>query len=366
MSLVITRFAPSPTGFLHIGGIRTALVNYLLTEKSKSQNKDSKFFLRIEDTDKQRSENKYLESIISGLNWLNIKWDGEIYKQSNNLENHLEIANKLLNTNGAYKCICSSEKLDNLRKENLSKGLSIKRLCKTCENNKEIQSLDKNFCIRIKIRDDNYTEIKDEIQGNIKVSNNEIDNFVLVRNDGTPTYMLSVVVDDHLMGITHIIRGDDHLNNAFRQFHLYKNLNWKIPIFAHIPLMHGNDGKKLSKRHGSTDINEFKDNGYLPESIINYLIKLGIDSTDDEFVNINSILENFKLESIVKSPSKFDFDKLNFINSHYLMNLDNDFLTNKLINDFNLKFDIEKKQLIINIIDIYKKRSKHSIKNERS
>ena len=195
MSLVITRFAPSPTGFLHIGGIRTALVNYLLTEKSKSQNKDSKFFLRIEDTDKQRSENKYLESIISGLNWLNIKWDGEIYKQSNNLENHLEIANKLLNTNGAYKCICSSEKLDNLRKENLSKGLSIKRLCKTCENNKEIQSLDKNFCIRIKIRDDNYTEIKDEIQGNIKVSNNEIDNFILVRNDGTPTYMLSVVVD---------------------------------------------------------------------------------------------------------------------------------------------------------------------------
>ena len=358
MSLVITRFAPSPTGFLHIGGIRTALVNYLLTKKSKSQNKDSKFFIRIEDTDKQRSENKYLESIISGLNWLNIKWDGEIYKQSNNLKNHLEIANKLLNTNGAYKCICSSEKLDNLRKENLSKGLSIKRLCKTCENNKEIQSLDKNFCIRIKIRDDNYTEIKDEIQGNIKVSNNEIDNFVLVRNDGTPTYMLSVVVDDHLMGITHIIRGDDHLNNAFRQLHLYKNLNWKIPIFAHIPLMHGNDGKKLSKRHGSTDINEFKDNGYLPESIINYLIKLGIDSTDDEFVNVNSILENFKLESIVKSPSKFDFDKLNFINSHYLMNLDNDFLTNKLINDFNLKFNIEKKQLIINIIDIYKKRSK--------
>ena len=356
MSAVITRFAPSPTGFLHIGSMRTALINYLFIQNSKIENKDSKFLLRIEDTDKKRSDDRYLKSIIDGLNWLQIKWDGDIYKQSDNINLHLKVANDLLTNKKAFKCLCTKEELENKRKIYLSKGMSIKRLCSSCENNNEIQSSKNNFCIRIKIDESNYTQIEDEILGNIKILNNEIDNFILVRNDGTPTYMLSVVVDDHFMGITHIIRGDDHLNNAFRQFHLYKNLNWKIPKFAHIPLIHGHDGKKLSKRHGSTNINEFKKEGYLPIAIINYLMKLGITTIEDEFFTTSIISKIFSLKSVVKSSSRFDYDKLKFINSHYLGNLDNDLLINKLKDEHNLLFT--NNELINKIITIYKRRSK--------
>ena len=358
MSLVIARFAPSPTGYLHIGGIRTALINYLFVQKFKKENNNSKLFLRIEDTDKERSNEKYFESIISGLNWLNIKWDGKIIKQSNNIDIHKKIANKLLKNNGAYKCICTQEELNQRRKKHLEKKESIKRLCKDCESNEKIQSITNNYCIRIKINENDYTEIEDLVQGKIKVSNNEIDNFILTRNDGSPTYMLSVVVDDYNMGITHIIRGDDHLNNAFRQYHLYKNLNWEIPKFAHIPLIHGNDGKKLSKRHGSTDINEFKNLGYLPDAIINYLIKLGICPIEDEFFSTSLAIEKFNLSSVLKSPSKFDYNKLNFINSHYLSNLNNDYIINKLKNDYNLIFEYNKKETVNNIINTYRKRTK--------
>jgi len=359
MSVIITRFAPSPSGFLHIGGIRTALVNYLFIQKSKKINKNSKFLLRIEDTDKKRFDEKYFKSIIEGLNWLNIKWDGKIVKQSNNIDLHKKIANKLLENRGAYKCICTKEEINQKRKINLKEGKSIKRLCTNCERSKEVQSIANNYCIRIKVSEKGYTEIDDLVQGNIKISNNEIDNFVLMRNDGSPTYMLSVVVDDYYMGVTHVIRGDDHLNNAFRQFQLYKNLNWKIPKFAHIPLMHGNDGKKLSKRHGSRDINEFKNLGYLPDAIINYLMKLGICPIEDEFFTTSLAIEKFNLKSILKSPSQFDYDKLNFINSHYLGNLNNDYIINILDKDYNLTSKKNKIEKLNNIIDIFKKRSKN-------
>lgn len=358
MSIVVTRFAPSPTGFLHIGGIRTAIVNYLFSLQSKKINKDSKFLLRIEDTDKDRFKEEYVESIINGLSWLKIKWDDEIYIQSNNINNHLKYAKNLLKNGNAFKCICTKEELEIKRKNNIKEGLSIKRLCSTCEKDKKIQSQEKNYCIRIKIPNNNHTEIVDEIQGLIKVDNNEIDNYILVRNDGTPTYMLSVVVDDYLMGVTHVIRGDDHLNNAFRQYHLYKNLNWKIPKFAHIPLIHGDDGKKLSKRHGSSDINEFKIHGYFPDAITNYLMKLGIITNEIEIFNIDSILNNFNLKSISKSPSRFDYDKLNSINSLYLNNTNNEDLINILKKEFNLEIDKNDLNIITRAIEILKKRSK--------
>ena len=356
MSEFRTRFAPSPTGFLHIGGVRTALVNYLFTLKSKINNPNSKFFIRIEDTDKNRSDEKYLKSIINGLKWLDINWDDKIYKQSENIELHKKVANELLINGGAFKCICSSEKLENKRKENINKGKSVKRLCNTCEKDEKIQLLKNKFCIRLKIKENGSTKIKDEIQGDIEVSNDEIDNFILLRMDGTPTYMLSVVVDDHYMKISHIIRGDDHLNNAFRQYHIYKNLNWEIPKFAHIPLMHGEDGKKLSKRHGAVDIFEFKNKGYLKESILNYLCKLGILSTNDDFFNILKKISFFDLKKIGKSPSRFDYKKLNSINSFYIEKSNNESLLKYLEKNFNLNIK-DNYKFIEKIVNLYKSRS---------
>jgi len=357
MTKIITRFAPSPTGYLHIGGIRTALINYLIVEKNKTEFPDSKFFLRIEDTDKKRSKDEYVQSIVKSLNWLNIKWDGDIYKQSENINKHIEIAYKLLDLNGAYKCVCTKEELEERRAKNLLNGLSLKKLCDKCEDDPNIQKLEKEFCIRIKIEKSSFTEINDEIQGKIKIINDELDNFILLRKDGTPTYMLSVVVDDYSMGITHIIRGDDHLNNAFRQFHLYKNLGWKVPKFAHIPLMFGDDGKKLSKRHGSVEVLEFKNKGYLSASIINYLSKFGSSNDKDEVLQKKQIIDNFNFKSIVKSPSRFDYNKLNFINSLYLNELKDKDLLKELEENFNLKIENNLINMIIKLIGLYKKRS---------
>ena len=360
MSKIITRFAPSPTGYLHIGGIRTALINHLIVEKNKTEFPDSKFFLRIEDTDKKRSKDEYFQSIVKSLKWLNIQWDGNIYKQSENINKHIEIANELLRIKGAYKCICTTEELEERRKRNLLKGLSLKKLCNNCEGDLNIQKLEKDFCIRIKIEKSNFTEIDDKIQGKIKISNDELDNFILLRKDGTPTYMLSVVVDDYLMGITHIIRGDDHLNNAFRQFHLYKNLGWNVPKFAHIPLMFGDDGKKLSKRHGSIEVLEFKNKGYLSEAIVNYLAKFGSSNDKDEVLQKKQIIYNFNFNSIVKSPSRFDYNKLNFINSLYLNQINDEDLLRELKENFNLKIKNNLVDLILKLINLYKKRS-HNI-----
>ena len=320
MSTIISRFAPSPTGYLHIGGIRIAMLNYIVTTQAKINYPDSKFLLRIEDTDKIRSNKKYLDSIITGLEWLEIKWDNEIHFQSKKIKRHQEIANKLIDNGKAYKCICEPSKLENQRKENLKKNLSIKRLCNNCENDKQIQSLKNNYSIRIKIPIEGMTSINDGIQGEIKINNKEIDNFIILRSDGTPTYMLAVVVDDYDMKVNTIIRGNDHLNNTFRQFHLYKQLEWELPKYTHIPLILGSDKLKLSKRHGAVDINEFKEFGYLPESIINNLILLGWSPKNhkNEIIEINENINKFKIKKLSKSSSIFDYKKLDFLNNYYL------------------------------------------------
>ena len=273
MKDVVARFAPSPTGFLHIGGIRTALINYIVVQQSKKENSNSKLLLRIEDTDKARSKNEYIESILNGLKWMGIKWDGDIQIQSQRIKRHKEVAYELLKKGLAYKCICTKEELEARRLKNQKLKKNIKRLCTKCQKDPTTQLLKNDYCIRINIPNDGKLSILDKIQGDIVVENKEIDNFILLRRDATPTYMLSVVVDDHDSGVNMIIRGDDHINNTFRQLHIYKSLKWDFPTYAHQPLIHGEDGSKLSKRHGAIDINEFKKNGYLPLSIINNLIR---------------------------------------------------------------------------------------------
>ena len=324
MDTIVTRFAPSPTGYLHIGGIRTALINYILVNQSKKTNSDSKFILRIEDTDKKRSKKEYINSIVEGLKWLGIEWDDQIYYQSKRISRHQEVALKLLETKNAYKCVCTQETINKLRIEKLKKNLNIKHLCENCESNQDIQNLKENYCIRIKIPKNGNIFINDIVQGNISVKNYEIDNYVILRNDNSPTYMLSVVVDDYDMQVNTIVRGDDHLNNSFRQYYLYEYLGWKHPKYAHLPLIHGLDGSKLSKRHGAINVNEFKKIGYLPKAIINYLILLGWSpKKNNEIIEFNEIIDKFNIKDISKSSSRFDYTKLNFLNNFYLQQEDN-------------------------------------------
>jgi len=319
MKAIVTRFAPSPTGNLHLGGIRTALINYIIIQQSKKQNSKSKFLLRIEDTDKKRSNDQFKKNILEGLQWLNINHDDSIVIQSERLKRHQEIAHELLKNHGAFKCICSQSILEKKREYNKKNKISIKRLCEICEENNEVQLLTEGFAVRIKITNSQETTIEDIVQGKVTVKNEEIDNFILLRKDGSPTYMLSVVVDDFDMGVNLIIRGDDHLNNAFRQFFIYKNMNWQIPEYAHIPLIHGEDGKKLSKRHGDVDIIDLKEQGYLKESIINNLILLGWSPPNSrELILIDEIINLFNIKKISKSSSIFNYDKLNFINNSYI------------------------------------------------
>ena len=356
MNSIITRFAPSPTGNLNIGSIRTALINYIISKQAKKKFPDSKFLLRIEDTDKKRSKIEFKESIINGLNWMGINYDNEPYIQSSEIKRHQEVALELLKSDKAFKCICSNETLEKKREFNRKNKISNKKICETCEDDLEIQSLKENFVIRIKIPNVGSTSINDAIQGVIKVNNKEIDDFILLRRDSTPTYMLSVVVDDYEMGVNFVIRGDDHLNNVFRQNFIYENMGWKIPRYAHLSLIHGSDGKKLSKRHGAVDINDFKENGYLRESIINNLILLGWSpNTKDEYIDIKEIIEKFDLNKISKSSSIFNYDKLNFFNN-YFINKDKEY------NNFNeycesndkLKFFINQdKDKMKKILEIY-------------
>ncbi|PPR47490.1 MAG: Glutamate--tRNA ligase, partial [Alphaproteobacteria bacterium MarineAlpha5_Bin9] len=317
MNKIITRFAPSPTGPLHLGSVRTALINYIVTIQAKKVNEESKFILRIEDTDKERSKDEYITNIINSLKWLNIDWDNEIVIQSKNVLRHIEIANELINKKGAYKCICSSEKIEEIRKKRLKEKMSIKRLCETCQNDSSIQNLKENYCVRIKIPNDGSIKINDLIQGEVSIQNKEIDNFILLKKDNSPTYMLSSVVDDYDSKINTVIRGNDHFNNAFRQYYIYKYLNWKFPFYAHLPLVHGLDGSKLSKRHGSVNVYDFKDNGYLPKALINNLILLGWSpNNNSEIIEMDEIIKKFDIKKISKSSSIFNYKKLDFFNNY--------------------------------------------------
>ena len=306
---VITRFAPSPTGYLHIGGARTALFNYLFAKKFKG-----KFLLRIEDTDKARSTSEAIEAIHNGLGWLNLIADDKVIYQSKNLNKHKVISDQLLKTDKAYKCFLTDKEQSEIRDDCLKNGLPFRSPWRDKKNS----DLSLPYVVRIKMPNDGLTELKDIVQGHVKVSNKQLDDFVLLRSNGLPTYMLAVVVDDYDMGITHIIRGDDHLNNAFRQFWIYKALDWKVPEFAHIPLIHGEDGAKLSKRHGALGIEEYKEMGFLAESINSYLMNLGWREPEKNFIDLDEASKVFELNKIGKSPSRFNIAKLKKINSHFM------------------------------------------------
>ena len=314
---VITRFAPSPTGYLHLGGARTALFNMLYARRH-----GGKFLLRIEDTDRARSTQPAIDAILSGMRWLSLAWDEEPVFQFERAACHAEIARRMVETGHAYRCYLTSEELAAMRAEAdaTRKPLRVRSPWRDRAPNDE----GRPFVVRLKAPTDGATMIHDRVQGEVTVQNAELDDLVLLRSDGTPTYMLAVVVDDHDMGVTHVIRGDDHLNNAFRQLPIIRAMNeleggWPEPIYAHIPLIHGSDGAKLSKRHGAIGIEAYRDEfGILPEALDNYLLRLGWGHDDDEIIGRDQAIAWFDLDAVGKSPSRFDLKKLENLNGHYI------------------------------------------------
>ena len=315
---VVTRFAPSPTGYLHIGGARTALFNYLFARHHGGQ-----YLLRIEDTDKARSTQPAIDAILDGLGWLGIDGDGDPYFQSQFEKRHAEVAHELIERGAAYRCYLTPEELAARREQAQAerRPFRIESEWRDCTPGPEQEG--KPYVVRIKAPNEGETAIDDLVQGRVTVANAEIDDFVLLRSDGTPTYMLAVVVDDHDMGVTHIIRGDDHLNNAFRQLAIIRPMGWPEPTYAHIPLIHGQDGAKLSKRHGALGVDSYRDEmGILPEALSNYLLRLGWGHGDDEIISREQAIEWFDLDHVGKSPSRFDLKKLENLNGHYMREAD--------------------------------------------
>ena len=308
---VVTRFAPSPTGFLHIGGARTALFNWLYARHC-----GGKFLLRIEDTDRARSTPGAIEAILDGMRWMGLDWDGPEVFQFARMERHAEIANELLAAGHAYRCYATPQELEAMRAEQREKKLPLRYDGRW---RSRIDTPELPFVIRFRAPRGGETTIADRVQGDVTVANDELDDMVLLRSDGTPTYMLSVVVDDHDMGVTHVIRGDDHLNNAFRQLAMIHALGWEVPVYAHVPLIHGSDGAKLSKRHGALGVEAYRDMfGILPEALNNYLLRLGWGHGDDEIISREQAIAWFDIDAIGRSPSRFDTKKLESINGHYL------------------------------------------------
>nr|WP_255832724.1 glutamate--tRNA ligase [Kordiimonas sp. SCSIO 12603] len=311
---VVTRFAPSPTGFLHIGGARTALYNWLLARAN-----NGKFLLRIEDTDRKRSTDEAIEAILNGMKWMGLDWDGDAISQFDRADRHREVAEAMLASGHAYKCFSSPEETAELRDAARAEGKPFRG--DMWREKQDQAPADTPYSIRIKMPREGSHAIDDQVQGRVEVQNAELDDMIIMRSDGTPTYMLAVVVDDHDMGVTHVVRGDDHLNNAFRQIPIYKAMEWDIPTYAHIPLIHGPDGKKLSKRHGALGVEGYEEMGFLPEAMRNYLLRLGWSHGDEEIIPTAKAIEWFTLQNVGKSPSRFDFDKLDFVNSHYMKEL---------------------------------------------
>lgn len=318
MPKIITRFAPSPTGFLHIGGARTALFNWLF-----AKHHGGKFLLRIEDTDRKRSTDGAVKAILAGMKWLGLNWDGEAYSQYERRERHTQVAMQMLADGQAYRCYCTAEELLIMRNKARADGKTrlydgVWRDRDPSESPAGIEPV-----IRLRAPLDGQTTIQDSIQGRVTVSNATLDDMILLRADGTPTYMLAVVVDDHDMEISHVVRGDDHLTNTFRQIQIYNAMNWELPVFAHMPLLHGADGAKLSKRHGALGVEAYREMGFLPEAVNNYLLRLGWAHGDNEIINQKQAIEWFDLSGVGKSSSRFDMDKLNNLNSHYINQCDN-------------------------------------------
>ncbi len=315
---VVTRFAPSPTGFLHIGGVRTALFNWLFAKHHETLGDGGKFLLRIEDTDRKRSVPEAVDAILDGLRWLGLDWDGDAISQFDRADFHRQAALRLVDEGKAYRCYCTPEELATMRDLARSEGRPSLYDGRWREKDPSEAPDGVDPVIRLKAAHDGETVITDLVQGDVRVANDQMDDMVLLRGDGTPTYMLAVVVDDHDMKVTHVIRGDDHLTNAFRQTQLYKALGWSVPEFAHIPLIHGADGAKLSKRHGALGAEAYRDMGFLPEALTNYLLRLGWSHGDDEIISREQAIEWFYLSGVGRSPGRFDIDKLTALNSHYL------------------------------------------------
>lgn len=310
---IITRFAPSPTGFLHIGGGRTALFNWLYAKRH-----GGKMLLRIEDTDRERSTAAAINAIIDGLTWLGLNWDGEIIFQFYRAARHRQVAEQLLGSGHAYRCYCSQDELTAMREKARAEGRT--RLYEGHCRDRDPKDVPAgvNPVVRLKAPLTGETVVDDQVQGRVVWQNENLDDFVLLRSDGTPTYMLAVVVDDHDMAVTHIIRGDDHLNNAARQTQIYHALGWKVPVMAHIPLIHGPDGSKLSKRHGALGVDAYRAMGYLPAAMRNYLVRLGWSHGDQEIFSAEEMIAAFDLPQIGRSPARFDFTKLESLNGHYI------------------------------------------------
>ncbi|AIL13080.1 glutamyl-tRNA synthetase [Candidatus Paracaedimonas acanthamoebae] len=320
---VVTRFAPSPTGYLHIGGARTALFNWLY-----AKHLNGKFLLRIEDTDRERSTNEAIKAIIDSMKWLGLNWDEDIVFQFSRAQRHTEIAHQLVAEGKAYYCFCTPEELENMRE----KARQEKRQPRYDGRwrDRDIREAPPGIkpVIRLKVPYEGETGILDVVQGQVRVQNNQLDDMILLRADGTPTYMLAVVVDDHDMNITHVIRGDDHLTNTFRQIQIYNAMSWNTPTFAHIPMIHGNDGAKLSKRHGALGVEAYQDMGFLPEAMCNYLLRLGWGYGNEEIISQEQAIRWFDIQNVGRSPARFDLAKLKSVNAHYLNQSDDQRLSN--------------------------------------
>jgi glutamyl-tRNA synthetase len=323
---IVCRFAPSPTGFLHIGGARTALFNWLF-----ARHHGGKFRLRIEDTDRARSTPEAVEAILDGLSWLGLDWDDEVVYQFARAPRHAEVARQLLAEGKAYYCYCTPQELEEMRAKAKAEGRSTNYDRRWRDRDPKDAPPGVAPVIRIKAPLTGQTVIHDQVQGDVVIDNTQLDDMILLRADGTPVYMLSVVVDDHDMGVTHVIRGDDHLNNAARQMMLIQAMGWKVPVYAHIPLIPGPDGAKLSKRHGALGVDAYRDMGYLPEALRNYLLRLGWSHGDDEIIPTEKAIEWFDLDAVGRSASRFDFVKLANLNGHYIRETGNERLVSLVL-----------------------------------
>jgi len=316
----VLRFAPSPTGYLHIGGARTALFNWLYARHTGGT-----FLLRIEDTDRERSTPEAVDAILAGMEWMGLNWDGQTVYQFARAGRHRAVAEQLLAQGKAYRCFATQDELTAMRGEQKAAGKPM-RYDGRWRDRDPAEGGGAPSVIRLKARQEGQTVVHDKVLGDVVFQNDQLDDMILLRSDGTPTYMLAVVVDDHDMGVTHVIRGADHLNNAARQLQIIEAMDWPVPVYAHVPLIHGPDGAKLSKRHGATSLFDYRDKGYLPETMRNYLLRLGWSHGDDETISTDQAIQWFNLESIGKSPARMDFKKLDNLNGHYIRQTPDDAL----------------------------------------
>jgi glutamyl-tRNA synthetase len=356
MSKVATRFAPSPTGALHIGGVRTALFNWLY-----SKNKKGTFHLRIEDTDKERSKDEHKLQIIKSLKWIGIEYDGDEYIQSTKIDDHIKVANELLKSGNAYKCYCSSEEIEEQKKRARQKKLPYIYNRQWRDLTEADAPKNINPVIRFKSKIGGSTVLQDLVQGDVEIDNNTIEDFIILRNDGTPTYNLSATVDDHQMGMSHIIRGDDHKINTFKQMQIYLAMKWELPQFAHIPLIHTIEGKKLSKRDNASTLDDYSKIGIMPDALRNYLLRLGWSFEDKEIFTLDESIKYFNLDGIGKSPSKLDMDRILSMNEHYIKNINENNLFDQFVEYCKLFKDeikIDKKDKIKNSLKFLKNNAK--------